>query len=81
MRKQIRGGQITMRSRTCCFTGHRDIPNQDIPEVMKKTENSEKSKKSESNDSKSSSSSHSITSENEDMGLQNMNEVVLEGME
>lgn len=27
-----------MRSRTCCFTGHRDIPNQDIPEVMKKTE-------------------------------------------
>ena len=27
-----------MRSRTCCFTGHRDIPNQDIPVVMEKTE-------------------------------------------
>ena len=64
------------------FDGYYYNYKQDLSKtVMKKTENSEKSKKSASNDSKSSSSSHSITSENEDMGLQNMNEVVLEGME
>lgn len=64
------------------FDGYYYNYKQDLSKtVMKKTENSEKSKKSESNDSKSCSSSHSITSENEDMGLQNMNEVVLEGME
>ena len=27
-----------MRQKTCCFTGHRDLPNQEIPTITERTE-------------------------------------------